>query len=180
MTDNSITITGKAGWNYLFNPDPKFNKYRLDLLLDKEGIAQAKKLNLRIKTYDGYKDLFDGFDGSYIRAETDGETKNPPRIYDAKAKKLKESVGVGHGSDVILKAGVKTYDFTSKKQLSPAEAQKKWGGYGLFLNAVQITNLIKYEGNSDFVPTDGSFSSEETGEFSFDEGDPLPEFDKAS
>ncbi len=187
MTDKSIQIKGKIGYHDIFVPGQMFGKYRVDVLLDAEGVAAAKKANLRVKVLENYKNLYEGFDGSYIRAEAApksaaGKDNNPPRIYDAKAKRLEKQIGVGYGSDVLLKATLKTMDFLSKKELSPAEAMKKWGGYGLLFNALQILNLVEYTGNQDFVPSEeGSFSVSNTeGGFNFDEGDEIPEFDKAS
>lgn len=184
MASKSVQIKGKIGYHDIFVPGQMYGKYRVDVLLDAEGLKQAKALSLRVKKLDKYENLYEGYDGSYVRAESAAETKDgkeipAPRIYDSKAKKITKQIGVGYGSDVILKAAIKTQDMT-RKELSPAEVMKKWGGYGLMFNALQILNLVEYEGSKDFVPAEeGTFSASDEG-FNFDEGDDLPEFDKAS
>lgn len=187
QNENIKKLKGKLMWPKLHQPDTTFDhKWTLDLLLDSDGLKEAKKEGLRIKTRDAYKDQFEGFDGSFLRIERPiktaaGEDRDPPIVKDSKVKTISDEVIIGNGSDAYVRFMVKTRDATGN-EMSPAEAQKKYGGYGMFLMGVQVLNLVEYERSSDpdrdFVEEDG-FSSQDSSGFNYEEGDEIP-FDKTA
>ena len=163
---NVMKLKGKLMYAKLFQPDTRFDpKWTADVLLDAQGLEEAQKANLRVKKNDKWGDLFDGYDGSYVRVERPttnfaGEERDPPVVKDAKVRDVPSSTGVGNGTDAYVRFLVKTQD-NRGNQMSPAEAHKKYGGYGMFLTGVQIVNLVPYERSSDpdtdFVEEDGDF-----------------------
>lgn len=146
--------------------DTKYGeKWTVDLLLDKESLKIAKAEKLRIKktsvnreTGDAvvkYGNLFDGYDGSYLRLERSlkdfsGKEREAPKLVDNKLKPVPNNVMIGNGSEVYAQFLVKQDD---------VETIKKYGGRGTFFLGMQILNLVEYEGrvneDTDFVEEDG-------------------------
>lgn len=174
-----VKITGKLMYPKLFHPDTRYeDKWTTDVLLDEAGKKKAQEEGLRVKVNDKWKDEFKGYDGSFIRAERpcnqvkretleDGsirELKVPrerPTVKDINARDVPSSVGIGNGTDAVVRFIVKTRN-KNGKVMTPAEAQKEYGGYGMFLTGVQVLNLVPYERttdpDTDFVKEEGSFS----------------------
>lgn len=179
--DNEIKVLkvkGKLMYARLFRPDTTFeDRWTVDVLLDEEGKKEAEANSLRVKHRDNYKDLFDGYDGSYLRVDRpvtgrDGERERPV-VKDAKLRDLPVDTGIGNGTDANVRFIVKTMD-ASGNTMSPAQAMKKYKGYGMFLTGVQILDLVPYERSGDpdldFVEEDG-FTAGDTGGFDFEKGD---------
>lgn len=172
MTDSNINITkikGKLMWPKLFKPDTAYDhRWTVDVLLDAEGLKDARAKNLRVKVKDSYKDLFDGYDGSYVNAaravfnKTKNADNTPPVVKDSKLRIINQEIDMGNGTDGIVRGMVKTRNMRGI-EMSPAEAQKEFGGYGLFLTDVMIVNLVPYERETDpetdFVPVEGGFEA---------------------
>lgn len=197
MTDNQnksliLKMTGKIMYPKLFRPDQSFNnpRWTLDLLLNEEELKIAKENKLRVKktrvskqTGEAsvpYADMFDGYDGSYIRIErpthkANGEATDPPAVKDTKLRDIPSNTNVGNGSEANVRFLVKNSD---------PEAITKYGGYGMYLLGVQITDLKEFEMSSDpevdFIAEDSGFevTSEESGSapFDYEKGD-SPDFD---
>ena len=156
-------------WPKLFKPETTFeDRWVTDLLLDTEGLKNAKAKGLRIKKRDDYGTQFDGYDGSYLNLtrnvanKTKGGDNTPPVVLDAKLSKISQEIDIGNGTDARVRAMVKTRNM-SGQEMSPAEAMKEYKGYGLFLTDVMIINLIPYERSddpeNDFVPVEGGFEA---------------------
>lgn len=187
MSDTTILkIKGKLMWPKLFTPDTKFTeKWTTDILLNAEGIKIAKENSLKVKNdRDNYKGLFDGYDGSYIKADRptkkrDGTAVERPAVKDKETRDVPSTVGIGNGTDAYVRVMVKTQDM-SGAFMAPAQAMKKQGGYNTMLLGTQILNLVPYEskGNPDvdFVSEDSaSFEyGSESGGFDFEKGDDMP------
>jgi hypothetical protein len=180
----TLKIKGLLMWPKIFQPDTKFDdKWTLDLLLDKEGLATAKEHGLRIskKRKDGtvpYADQFDGYDGSYLRIQKNckdrnGKPMDPPKVKDVTGKvDVDPDTGIGNGTKANVLFMIKRRDMNGS-EMSLAEAMKKYNGYGMLLLGVQIIDLVEYEGESDFVEEEGSFKAEEADIFE-NGGDNLP------
>ena len=177
-----IFIKGKAMWPKLFVPDqpPKGKKWTpkwtIDVLLDKEGLAQAEALNLAVETKkDNYRGIYEGYTGAYIRINRavknfKGDAVEQPVVKDRLRNDWAPNVKIGNGSDVKVKALV--------KNMNPNDE----GKFGTYLLAVQVINLVKFESQGepeeDFVEEEGNYETPE--DFDFDEGDDIPPFDGAN
>jgi len=145
--------------------DTKFEEtWTVDVLLDKEGLKEAKAAKLRIKKThikDGeavvkYAGMFEGYDGSYIKLKRSvkdfkGIERDPPKLIDSKLQPIGPRVEIGNGSLINAQFIVKADD---------AETVKKYGGFGTFLLGVQVLKLVAYEGRAadpekEFVEEDG-------------------------
>lgn len=183
-----LKLRGKLMYPRVFYPDTMYeHRWTVDLLLDEAGKREAMEQGLRVKMNEKNKDLFDGYDGSFVRIDrpvkdrNGNERERPTVVVYNKGmsgpRDVPSDTGIGNGTDAVVRFIVKKQDNTGKV-MSPAEAQKKYGGYGMFLTGVQIVNLVPYERSSDpemdFVEESGSFEVAETtdeGAFDWKEGD---------
>lgn len=186
--DSNFTVLKMEGlliYPKVFQPDTMFDeKWTTDLLLDADGVKEAKENNLRVKHKEKYADLFDGYDGSFLKIEKptrkrDGSENDRPIVKAANGRTdVPVDTSIGNGTRAKVRFTLKTKDMYGK-ELSPAEVMKKWGGYGMYLTGVQILDLVEYERTvdpeTDFVEEDGSFeidqNSVDNQVFDFDEGD---------
>lgn len=183
-----LKMKGKMMWPKLFTPDNAFNstKWTLDLLLDKEGLKVAKENQLKVRkvqfnkktqeTSTPYSDMFDGFDGSYLRItrpthKASGEAVDPPIVKDSSLRDFPSNVGIGNGSEAYVRFLVKNRD---------PSVLEEHGGYTGYLLGVQILDLVEYEGSSssdpdsDFISEDEGFKFEDKendGGFNWEKGD---------
>jgi hypothetical protein len=179
MSDkDDVTILKMRGlmmYPKLFHPDTMYeDKWTLDLLLDEDSKKKAEEQNLRVKHKDNYADQFDGYDGHFLRIERkvknyNGEERDRPIVKDPTGSKdVPTDTGIGNGTEANVRFMVLTRDNTGKT-MSPATAQKKYGGYGMFLTGVQIIELVPYERKTD---PETDFVDESDGkEFDWAKGD---------
>jgi len=181
-TTQDIILRGKLMWPKLFKPEPTYGRFETNLLLDADNLKIAQENGLRIKKNEEWGTLFEGYDGSYVKSERnsvsrDGKPIEAPDVYTAKVQPITKEIGIGNGTDATVKSMVKTLDMTGKF-MSPAVAMQKHKGYGLYLKAVMIRNLVPYgsDESKDFVEEDGSFviSDDQKKTFDFVQGDDLP------
>lgn len=147
---DAVKIKGKLMWPKLFTPDTSYeHKWTTDVLLDKEGLKEAKAMSLRVKHNPKYEGLFDGYSGDYIRVERTikdraGEERTRPIVKDKALRDFPSTTMIGNGTDAYVRFFIKTGD-AKGNEMSPAEAMKKYEGYGMFLLGVQILDLVPYE-----------------------------------
>lgn len=188
--DRVVKLKGKLMWPKLHQPDTKYTpRWTVDLLLDAEGLAEAKTQGLRIKKNNKagearYADTYEGYDGSFLRIEkpcktADGKELDPPAVKNKKLQDITSDTIIGNGTDAYVRFSKKTKNMEGK-EMSPAEAMKAYGGYGMFLLGVQVLDLVEYKGAAD---PDKDFVVEASeGDFDWDNGDenPFDEIQEAS
>ena len=135
MASNYVYLTGKAMWAKLDKPDELYNKYCIDLYLDKGSMKKFKDsgIQVEIKEKDGEE---------YVRLRRDpdklfeGMPEKPKKlIWNAETEEYDLFPGlIGNGSIVNCKVSV--YDTTK--------------GKGHRLEAVAVEDLVEYnEGGSE-------------------------------
>lgn len=167
MANTSITSPkGKAAYAWITKPDTKFSEegvYKISLILktdSKECEALVEQLQEVFTDEYGMKKLKSAsipFKAE-IDKETEEETGNtvfnfksqkPPRLYNAKGQPILNAgnLRLGGGSDVKVNFTAKAYDKGAKC------------GVALYLNAVQIINLVEVKSAGMFGDEGGSFDS---------------------
>ena len=169
---------GKASYAWVVKPDTRFAEggvYKISLILptdskecemlveqiqevftDEYGMKKLKAASFPIKPE--------------IEKETEEETGNtiftfksqkPPRLYNAKGQPILSpgNLRIGGGSDVKVNFTAKAYSKGAKE------------GVALYLNAVQVINLVEVKSAGMFSAEDGNFDS--TG-FAAEEEDEAP------
>jgi hypothetical protein len=131
MATEYLYLRGKAKWPQLTKPDDKYDNFKINVYLDDESMNLFSESGIQLtpKTDE---------DGTYVvfRRPNYKQLKKElvhfgaPKVIDGDGAPV--TVAIGNGSDVVVKIVV--YD--SKK------------GKGHRLEAVQVVNLIPYEGGS--------------------------------
>ena len=129
-----MLLSGKAMWASITSPGiTKFPppKYSLDLVLDDETADRLKTEGFNVRDNKEYSPFIT------IKREVnrkDGSANAVPKLVDADKNPL--DCKVGNGSDVTVQC--RPYDWTFGDR----------SGRNLDLQAVQVNNLIEYEGTS--------------------------------
>jgi hypothetical protein len=184
MTDKndntSITLTGALYYPKLVIPDTKFEaKWYVDLFLKGENLEKAKKNALRVKTHKLGKDAVEGYDGEYVRIERKvrnykGEESQRPPVKNSTLQEVPLDIVKVLGNGTIAK--VKFLKATKRKggaTMSPAEAMSEYGGYGMYLQGVQILDLVVYRREGD---PENDFVVEPSG-YRFEDGENVDSFE---
>jgi hypothetical protein len=129
MATEIYYFQGKAKWAKVYRPDPEYDNYKINVYLDEPSkkLFEAAGTQLTPKSDD---------DGEYVTFRRDHSkmikkdlvTFGPPKVVDHNNNPITETIG--NGSEVVVK--VQVYD--GKK------------GKGHRLEAVQVVNLVVYEG----------------------------------
>lgn len=159
-----ITPIGTARYVHLAQPDTKFDAegvFNCQLILDAEGFAHFKKaLDAFIdsQTWKNKKKLNMPFEELDDDAGWAIKTKSQYRVplFDSKNRKVfdtrkddpEDYPRVGSGSKLRLAVTFNAYS-------------NKGEGVSLFLNSVQVIDLVEYGGGSPFDEVEGGFEAEE-------------------
>lgn len=151
MTKQNYTLKGTAFWSYTNKKSPRSNKFQVDVgRLSKKMVEFLQSEGVQVKKDKKRKTDDPNYEGYFVTAKSD----YAPKVVDAKLKSIPETVVIGNGSKVVVQ--VHTYPWPPK-----------WGkGFSVGLDAVQVIDLIEYEGTGDGTPT--LLSVEEGFEYSGD------------
>jgi len=133
-------LTGRAYWAKLITPDTAFNPdgvWSLDLALDEDMAARAKKLGLSLKNKDDDRGSFVTIKRKVVKAN--GERNDPPAVIDSEKNPVEDTL-IGNGSHVNVV--FRTFDWKYSTR----------SGVGADLEAVQIINLVEYKRGLDALP----------------------------
>ncbi len=147
--EKHVTPVGIAKWAHLNTPKPAFAgdkgaKYQIDVLFDpndaewKEWGAKIKQMLADTKgknsPFKQEKDQEDNPTGKwFVTFKTSEQFK--PGLFDKYGKQISETVLIGNGSKVRV-------------NYNPREYEGFGGGLALYLNAVQVLELVEYTGRS--------------------------------
>jgi len=136
-------LSGKVRWAKLFVPSI-YNKYSLELNLDRESLGKALELKKR-----GIKNNIKNEDGEYwitlsspskIETRTGPKMQLPPAVVNIDGSDWDTKRGIGNGSDVTCKVWVRKYKIRSTDEDAIA----------IRLYGVKIDNLIEFNPSKDF------------------------------
>ena len=152
----AVSPKGKASWPKLFKPDTRFNPegvYSTGLIVSPED---AKEFQEKIQEV-----FVEEFGQSKLakasmpwKTDEDGnvvfsfKSKRKPMIVDSTGKAIEEELPVGGGSTIKVACGLNAYSAGGRI------------GVSMYLNAVQIIDLIEYAGNP-FGVEEGGFKVEQ-------------------
>lgn len=150
---NFVSPKGTAAYAWLTKADTKFNPegtFKTSLVVPKKDaepfMAQIKEAFVEEQ---GTKKLAKA-NLSYEENE-DGtvtfkfKSKQKPKLFDSKGKPITGDVSVGNGSKIKVAGGFGPYDKGAN------------AGVALYLNSVQIIDLVEWTGSSAFGEEEGSF-----------------------
>ena len=156
------TLRGIANWARIHTPD-KFDNYSIlvDVPDDFPKLLKAQKVQSQCSAVDDTKDsethgdkavfAFNFKKSKFTRA---GAEVPGPSIVDSKTNPIPPTTLVGNGSEVIVQ--YHTYPYGDE------------GKHRLVLDAVQVVNLVKFEGTAlkpvanEFAPVEG-YTADESG-----------------
>jgi hypothetical protein len=148
-----VTPKGTAAYAWLTKPDTKFNPegvYKTSLVVpakEAEKFIEAIK-NAYVEEL-GAKKLAKA-NLSHEVNEDDTVTfkfksKSKPKLFDSKGKPITKEISVGNGSVIKVAGGFGPYDKGANT------------GVALYLNSVQIIDLVEWTGSSAFGEEQGGF-----------------------
>lgn len=142
-----MKITGNAIYTYTKNPDTKFDPcWKTTIQMTDAEAAKLREVGLKPKRND--EGVFEyKFTRLVKKRKGEGDNK-PPRVVDA-AKEPFEGI-VGNGSRVNVQFGIFAWEFKGKKGIS-ADFQ-----------ALQVLNLVEYEGKASSTDEFDEVDSEDT------------------
>jgi len=178
MIERSITPLAECRYAFLFIPDTKFNPegvFRIEIIFDPAENADHQSFLTFIKEkWEATKGKNKPWKNEIIEetGETTGrfiikfKSKYAVNVFDALKNKIEfDSNKIGNGSKVRVSFSMQKYT-------------QREGGLALYLNAVQVVNLVEYSGGSaedfGFDEVDG-YNSMENVEKVFDEKFNSPE-----
>jgi hypothetical protein len=148
----AVSPKGKASWPKLFKPDTRFNPdgvYSTGLVVPPKD---AKEFQEKIQEV-----FVDEFGQSKLakasmpwKEDEDGnvvfsfKSKRKPMVVDSTGKAINEELPVGGGSTIKVAAGLNAYNAGGRI------------GVSMYLNAVQIVELVEYS-SSPFGKEEGGF-----------------------
>ena len=139
----------KCMYPRLFQPDTKFESvWKVDLILPQKLADEmaAVGFNVRQKDYgDGEVNVITAKRKTHKR---NGDPMYPPNVYDADAARWDEAVAIGNGSVLNVQVAAQYREVGGKTRLP------------LYLNAVQVVELVPYHG-SPFSKVGGDSGGEE-------------------
>lgn len=134
-------LSGKVRWAKLFVPS-QYNKYTLDLNLDRESLGKMLELKKR-----GVKNTLKNVDGEYwvtLASPSRIDTKmgpkllQPPSVVNKDGSEWDPKVGIGNDSDITCKVWVRKYTHQTKEMVA------------VRLYGVKVDNLVPFNPRSDF------------------------------
>lgn len=141
MSTAIFYLSGKARWAKLKKPDPKYNRYTIDLYLDEDSkpkfAESGMQLELKTDKEGGRYHTFGRATEKVIKGEL--VKFDPPNVIDAEGNPF--SKNVGNGSHVTIRVSV--YD-TAK-------------GKGHRLDTVRVNHLVPYEAQDDMPPVPAEY-----------------------
>jgi len=122
---------GKAKWLKYDKPDPKYNKYGLDLYLDDQSLRLFKKSGLQLQLRDSEDGIYVKFSRAAQKIIKQGlvEQGSPEVVFTGGEK---PGTLIGNGSEVAVTVSV--YDTVK--------------GKGHTWESVEVLNLVPYEGGT--------------------------------
>lgn len=156
-----VSPKGSAVWPWFSVPDTRFDvegKFKTDLLVSKDAaqdmMAEAKKIY--VEEF-GEKALNKAKWPFEIDEESGGvrfraKSSKKPVLYDAAGSIIKEDLNVGNGSEIKISGVMSTYNAGGAT------------GVTMYLNAVQIIDLVEFGGSSFEPVEDGYVHATETEE----------------
>lgn len=148
-----VTPKGSAVWPWLSNPDTRYNAegvYKTDLMVPKDQAQaiMAKAKEIFVEEY-GDKALPKAKWPFEIDEESGGvriraKSAKKPVLYDAAGSVIKEDLNVGNGSGIKVSGVMSTYNAGGNT------------GVTMYLNAVQIIDLVEFGGTA-FEPVEDGY-----------------------
>ena len=127
MSTQKFEFSGIAKWCKCHKPDPKFNRYSLDLYLDSPSLRLYKKSGARLELRDDEEGIFIK-PGRAAQKIIKGKMveQGPPEVVDIQGQKLDKNVGNGSKVKIILSV----YDTVK--------------GKGSTWEKIQVLDLVEY------------------------------------
>lgn len=155
---NFVSPKGTAAYAWLMKPDTKFNPegvYKTSLVVKagKEADAFVEAIKNAYVEELGAKKLAKA-NLSHDVNEDEGtvtfkfKSKQKPKLFDSKGKPITGEISVGNGSVIKVAGGFGAYDKGANT------------GVTLYLNSVQIIDLVEWTGSSGFEAEEGGFVAE--------------------
>ena len=153
---NFVSPKGTAAYAWLTKPDTKFNPdgvFKTSLVVSAKeaqpfieaikeayvGELGAKKLSKANLSHDVNEDGTVTFKF---------KSKSKPKLFDSKGKPITGDIAVGNGSVIKVAGGFGPYDKGANT------------GCTLYLNSVQVIDLVEWTGSSTFGEEEGGFVAE--------------------
>lgn len=130
MATKTWYFTGTCKWAKLHEPDPKYNKFSIDLYLDAANMEKFRQSGAQLKLRGTEDEPFISFGRPAVSLGKKGQLieHGPPLVLDHDGAPMSPKILVGNGSTVTVKVDV--YD-----------TQK---GKGTRLEAVRVDKLVEY------------------------------------
>jgi hypothetical protein len=152
----AVSPRGKASWPKLFKPDTRFNPegvYQTGLILSP---AEAKDFQEKVKDVFVEEYGKGKLDKALMPWKTDEDgnvvlnfkSKNKPMVVDSQGVAVKGELNVSGGSIIKVGTGINPWSIAGKI------------GVTLYLNAVQIIDLVEYN-SSPFGKEEGGYVAED-------------------
>jgi hypothetical protein len=186
MAKQIVSPKGEAKWAFLDKPDTRFDEdgiYRIELVLEqteqvqsfldrldemaneaweeqtKETKPTVKSKAVLAKPYQAEEDPETGEETGRIvvrfKSKAKVQTKKglmdmKPRVFDAKGRTVNPVPKIGNGSTVKVAFAYRPYFVASSRRV----------GVSLYLNAVQLIELVEFGGGNPFGEEEGGFSAD--------------------
>jgi hypothetical protein len=163
----TVIVEGVVFYANVLKPNPRTEKYSVDLVVDDETATKLEGLGLKSAIRrDGSAVKHGELSGKVFRITqktmtSDGRAMTPPLVVDSQNNPVTEIIG--NGSKIRVKANVYEWAFQGKK------------GVAAGLSAVQVVDLIPYTGGTAFEKVEDGFVTSgtiETQNEDFDTSDP--------
>jgi len=124
-------LSGTAMWAHVQAPN-QFGKYSIDVVISEDDYEELSGAGVS-----GLKETEDGYIAQIRTNATmkDGSPAKKPPVVDAEGMPINELVG--NGSKVKVKYNIGDWKFGKKK------------GKSMYLNAVKVIDLVRYESGDD-------------------------------
>lgn len=154
-----VSPKGTAAYAWITKPDTKFNPegvYKTTVIVDdpaaaapfieaiKEVYVEEHGTKKLAKAQLSYEENEDGTVSFKFKSQ------HKPKLFDSKGKPITGDVKIGNGSKIKVSGGFGAYDKGANT------------GVTLYLNAVQIIDLVEWAGSSAFGEEDGGFVADES------------------
>lgn len=174
----TLVLQGTAFWASVRQPNKDSGKFQLDLSIDAATAALLETKGIKVKNavkgVGVQKVRPEDERGNFVTIKsglTDKQTNQliPPKVVDSKNNVIGSDVLIGNGSVVRVRTNVFDYNFKGKT------------GTSLGLQALQVLELVEYNGNTAFDEVEG-FTVGTTVENSLvgDENDSAPPWAKTN
>lgn len=153
---NFVSPKGTAAYAWLTKPDTKFNPdgvFKTSLVVSAkeaqpfiEAIKEAYVEELGTKKMAKANLSHDVNEDGTVTFKFKSKTK--PKLFDSKGKPITGDINVGNGSTIKVAGGFGPYDKGANT------------GCTLYLNSVQVIDLVEWTGSSAFGEEEGGFVAE--------------------